>query len=193
MSLLPENCPLVCGFNGYSDCTDGMSPVTRPSSSQRKSTSFIEFPSIPAASHHLHIRHGKAARVFYYYYFPSSDSLRLWTSKGVWGKYSSPERWPLTAGGGETAPNPFNKHLSQSRSSALIVSLLMRASCSAAFPRLPSQLTLTHAWLRHYTTLLHDGFNTTPPHALLHSTITSYLYPVYQIIYQRVKKATVSL
>lgn len=107
---------------------------------------------------------------FIFYFFPSSDSLRLWTSKGVWGKYSSPERWPLTAGGGKTAPNPFNKHRCQSRSSALIVSLLMRASCSAAFPRLPSQLTLTHAWLRHYTSLLHDGFK----HYATTRTLTQY-------------------
>lgn len=122
MSVLPENCPVVSGFNGYSACMDGMSPkrVLVPVRGNRplhripvKTSSFPSSPHPP--------REGSSSGVS----SPSSNSLRAWTSKGVWGKYYSPLRWPLTVSEGKTATEPINKHRGQSRSSALIVSLLM--------------------------------------------------------------------
>lgn len=145
----------------------------RPSSSQRKIDHQIPVNTrgFPSSPHPARKRSSSASADS----FPSSsDSLRLCASKGVWAKYSAQQRWSLTVSEGKTGTQPINKHRWQLRSSALIVSLLMR-ELFCCFPTITFTANINPCVARILAYYIWCAWSLRH-HRLLHSPIIVYLY-----------------
>lgn len=123
MSLLVGNCPLVFAFRYYSADVEAMSPnrVLLPARDQNRARDRVPVSASGSPSSPASAREGSSSAAF----TPPQVTPRACTHLSVWGKYCSSQGWPLTEE--KTDTKAINKHGWQTRTSALIVSLLMRA------------------------------------------------------------------